>query len=118
MTDDKAGPELDALISELMGDERCPRHKSYGECFHGQFGREYSTDREAALEIQAEMYRRGFAMAVRSPLPGRDIQEWTLWLVEFWKPTIDDAYLKVDAHAPTLPLAICRAALKTKGQIP
>lgn len=102
----QAGPELDALVGEFMGEPKCDRHHTYGECFHGFFGKPYSTDIAAAWEVLEKLRDLDMFCDLTASYYDPVRKRWTKWTVELNDK--DDSKFEDDSA----PLAICRAALK------
>ena len=117
-----AGREMDALIAEKVmgwkpvpinhwlpegkgrGDKPClwlfNHHPQYGEQTRSMCDFRPSTDISAAWEVAERIYQKGAQFSVKIGRPGG----WRAWV---------GLNVGSDAVAPTAPLAICRAALKT-----
>jgi hypothetical protein len=94
----EAGPELDRLIAE-----RVLRGKS-GPLFH-EHVLPYSTDIAAAWRVIAACHHR------ESPLLYEIVDLYDWWRVHIYGPG-HTVYAEQYAHLPSVPLAICRAALQ------
>ena len=106
-----AGPEMDALVAELIGAEMFPSRRTFeARSFVGieesEFRhRPYSTSDAAALEVLRATLQDGDAITIR--YEGGN-----------WKISRRNLNLGMEevASGETLPLAICRAALLAKVQ--
>lgn len=99
----EVGFELDALVAEKIFNDTPPR--GYGVP-------DYSTDIAAAWEVVEKMASKGFdaeVMSLSSGLPSVDDNHRCY--CEFQVPW-RIGFNRLRAFAPTVPLAICRAALK------
>jgi hypothetical protein len=135
----EAGPDLDAQVAEAFGlplEPPCPRYHSTDEaCYDSTDGvwygwcytcgrpisevepraRRYSVEIGAAWDV-VEAMRGRWAEQENAKWGEPDVWQFHDFADEGWRASViwlhhDGAIVEVDEIAPTLPLAICRAAL-------
>lgn len=119
----KASPELDAVVAEqVMGWKRlkdCPDGSpdcpgiymsDDGELHHVKYDAWFSRDISAVWQVVRAMQAHSFEWSFSSHGP----EEWQAWCYARINRA-DYNVSQYDAFANTLPLAICRVALKVVG---
>jgi len=133
----EAGRELDALIAEKVFGWKCYKTKNPFDAFDKELYmmvnkgvekglaeveelKRYSTDISAAFEVVEKMQKEEFWFCFHGPgkwTNGTHYHEQDEWRCGIQKGAIEEAALidvEASSFAKTLPLAICKTALKAK----